>query len=197
MDKIAIILGALGVGIGFGLQTLVNNLVSGLIIAFEKPVNVGDIVEVNGQTGAMKSIGFRSSIIATWDGPDMVIPNGDLLNSRLLNWTLGGNKRRMTLVVGVSYNTDLEKAKSILMEILNTEERIIHAPAPIVLFKDFNNSSIDINLFFWVRHFRDGVSTKSDVIAAITTAFRKNKIEIPFPQQDVHIFRTDNESETQ
>ena len=86
VDRITIVLGALGVGIGFGLQTLVNNLVSGLIIAFEQPVNVGDVVDVSGQGGIMKSIGFRSSVISTWDGADMVMPNGDLLNSHLMNW---------------------------------------------------------------------------------------------------------------
>ena len=87
-------------GIGFGLQTLVNNLVSGLIIAFEKPVNVGDDVDINGQSGIMKSIGFRSSVISTYDGSDIIIPNGDLLNAHLINWTLGETKRRVEVLIG-------------------------------------------------------------------------------------------------
>lgn len=100
MDKIAILFSALSVGIGFGLQTLVNNLVSGLIIAFEKPVNVGDDVDINGQSGIMKSIGFRSSVISTYDGSDIIIPNGDLLNAHLINWTLGETKRRVEVLIG-------------------------------------------------------------------------------------------------
>jgi len=187
MDRVAIILGALGVGIGFGLQTLVNNLVSGLIIAFEKPVNVGDVVEVDNQAGTMKSIGFRSSIISTWDGADMVMPNGDLLNSHLINWTLGGNKRRMNLVLGVAYGTDLPLTQQLLMEIIATDKRILQSPAPLVLFQDFNNSAIDVKLLFWVRNFGDGFPAKSDLIMSISKAFQQHNITIPFPQQDVHL----------
>ncbi|MGY0037558.1 mechanosensitive ion channel family protein [Pedobacter sp. NJ-S-72] len=124
MDRIAIVLGALGVGIGFGLQSLVNNLVSGLIIAFEKPVNVGDIVEVDGQSGVMKSIGFRSSVIANWDGADVVMPNGDLLGSHLVNWSVGGGKRRTYIIIGIAYDADLRKAKELVSELLNADDRI-------------------------------------------------------------------------
>jgi potassium-dependent mechanosensitive channel len=197
MDKVAIILGALGVGIGFGLQTLVNNLVSGLIIAFEKPVNVGDVVEVDNQAGTMKSIGFRSSVIATWDGADMIMPNGDLLNSHLINWTLGGNKRRMNLVLGVAYDTDLPLAQQLLLEIIGEDDRILKLPAPLVLFQDFNNSSIDVKLLFWVRNFGDGFPAKSDLIVAINKVFQQHNITIPFPQQDIHIRTQPPSSDTE
>jgi potassium efflux system protein len=186
MDRITIVLGALGVGIGFGLQTLVNNLVSGLIIAFEKPVNVGDIVDVDGQGGTMKSIGFRSSVIATWDGADVVMPNGDLLNSHLTNWSLGGNRKRMSLMVGVAYNSDLEKTKQILNDILNADDRISKHKAPVVNYEQFNNSSIDIKIHFWAKDIKDAYAIRSDIIMAITAAFRMNGIVIPFPQQDVY-----------
>jgi potassium efflux system protein len=185
MDRITIVLGALGVGIGFGLQTLVNNLVSGLIIAFEKPVNVGDIVDVDGQGGTMKSIGFRSSVIATWDGADVVMPNGDLLNSHLTNWSLGGNRKRMSIIVGVAYNSDLEKTKQLLNEILNADDRISKHKGPVVQYEQFNNSSIDIKIHFWPKDIKDAFATRSDVIMAITSAFRMNGIVIPYPQQDV------------
>jgi small-conductance mechanosensitive channel len=191
MDKIALILGALGVGIGFGLQTLVNNLVSGLIIAFEKPVNVGDVVEIDNQAGTMKSIGFRSSVISTWDGADLVMPNGDLLNSHLINWTLGGNKRRMNIVLGVAYGTDLDKTKQVLNDAMAADDRILQYPAPLVLFQEFNNSSIDVKLLFWVRHLKDGFPARSDLIVAINQAFAQHGIRIPFPQQDIHIINTD------
>lgn len=195
MDRITIVLGALGVGIGFGLQTLVNNLVSGLIIAFEKPVNVGDIVDVDGQGGTMKSIGFRSSIIATWDGADVVMPNGDLLNSHLTNWSLAGNRKRMSVMVGVAYNSDLEKTKQILNEILNADDRISKHKGPVVQYEQFNNSAIDIKIQFWPKNINEAYATRSDIIMAITTAFRVNGIVIPYPQQDVYYHHPDKANE--
>ncbi len=187
VDRIVIVLGALGVGIGFGLQTLVNNLVSGLIIAFEKPVNVGDIVDVDGQGGTMKSIGFRSSVISTWDGADVVMPNGDLLNSHLVNWSLGGNRKRVAIQIGVAYDSDLEKVRVILLEILNKELRVSKSPVPVVLFEQFNSSSIDVKIYFWTKHIGEVFSTKSDLIIAVNDAFKTHNIVIPFPQHEVYI----------
>lgn len=193
MDKITIIIGALGVGIGFGLQALVNNLVSGLIISFEKPVNVGDIVEVGGHSGVMKSIGFRSSVIYTWDGADIIIPNGDLLNQHLVNWTMANLNRRVEIQVGVAYDTNLEQAKKILMDITSIDERILQSPPPTVLLHQFNNSSIDIKLFCWVHSVREWLSVKSDLMTAIAVTFKEHNITIPFPQQDIYIRNVDGE----
>lgn len=193
MDKITIIIGALGVGIGFGLQTLVNNLVSGLIISFEKPVNVGDIVEVGAHSGVMKSIGFRSSVIYTWDGADIVIPNGDLLNQHLVNWTMANPNRRVEILVGVAYGTNLEQAKKLLTDLTSRDERILQSPPPVVLLHQFNNSSIDIKLFCWVHSVRQWLSVKSDLMTAITMAFKENNITIPFPQQDIYIHTLNGE----
>jgi len=187
MDRITIILGALGVGIGFGLQPLANNLISGLIVSFEKPVNVGDIIEIDGQSGTMKSIGFRSSILSTWDGAEIIIPNGDLLNAHLVNWTMGNPRRRVEIIVGVSYGTDLQLAKQLVSDLLSKDERIYKYPAPTVLVIGFNNSSIDLKVLFWVRHIREMWALKSDMITAIDVAFKENGIVIPFPQQDLHI----------
>jgi potassium efflux system protein len=187
VDKVTIILGALSVGIGFGLQTLVNNLVSGLILAFERPVNVGDIVEVNGQAGIMKSIGFRSSRISTWEGADVIMPNGDLLSGRLVNWTGGDTRRRTELDLGVSYGSDLVKVERVIKDVLKNEPRVIAFPEPLVLFQGFGESAISIKLFFWVGHFRERLQAKSQVIMAIDAAFRENHITIPFPQRDLHI----------
>jgi potassium efflux system protein len=187
IERITLIIGALGVGVGFGLQTLVNNLVSGLIIAFEKPVNVGDIVEIAGQSGTIKSIGFRSSIIAKWDGPDVVIPNGDLLNAHLINWTLAGSKREMEIMIGVAYGTDLQKPQQLLYDLMDANPRIHHNPKPAVLFLNFSSSSIDLKVIFWVRDYKEGATVKSDLIKAIDVAFKENDIVIPFPQQDLYI----------
>ncbi|WP_316797775.1 mechanosensitive ion channel family protein [Pedobacter frigidisoli] len=195
MDRITIIIGALGVGIGFGLQTLVNNLVSGLIIAFEKPVNVGDIVDVDGQGGTMKSIGFRSSVITTWDGGDLVMPNGDLLNSHLMNWTLAGNRKRVAVVIGVAYHTDLQKCRQILMETLEAETRVLKSPPPVVQFEQFGSSTIDLKIYFWTKHMSENNATRSDLVIAITNAFKINEIQIPFPQQDVYLHQPKEKNE--
>ena len=192
VDRITIVLGALGVGIGFGLQALVNNLVSGLIIAFEKPVNVGDIIEIDGQGGTMKSIGFRSSVISTWDGADVIMPNGDLLNSHLINWSMGGSRRRTLLSIGVAYDSNLEKVKEILTQTLNGNANIIKTPLPTVNYEQFGNSSIDIKIFFWTKHFKDATQTKSDLIIAINAAFKDAGIKIPYPHQDITLYTNDD-----
>lgn len=185
LDRISVIIGALSVGIGFGLQTLINNLVSGLIIAFEKPINVGDIVEISGQVGKMKSIGIRSSVVTTWDGADVIIPNGDLMSQHLINWTLGNTKRRFELSVGVAYGTDLEQTQQLLTKLLDSDKRILKHPEPLIQINQFNNSSIDFVLKFWVTHFSIGLDVKSDLIIAIDKLFKENNIIIPFPQLDI------------
>ncbi|WP_316743572.1 mechanosensitive ion channel family protein [Pedobacter antarcticus] len=193
VDRITIVLGALGVGIGFGLQTLVNNLVSGLIIAFEKPVNVGDIVDVDGQGGQMKSIGFRSSVISTWDGADVIMPNGDLLNAHLVNWSLGGNRKRESILIGIAYDSDLEKCRKILTEILDNEPRITKNPGSVVQYEQFNTSSIDMKIFFWTKHMGDNSGTKSDMIMKIVAAFKMNGIEISVPRQEIYLHHKGNQ----
>ncbi|PKB15890.1 mechanosensitive ion channel family protein [Flavobacterium sp. 5] len=195
IDRLTIIISALGVGIGFGLQTLVNNLVSGLIIAFEKPVNLDDIIEVGGQSGKMKSIGIRSSVVATFDGADVIIPNGDLLKEHLTNWTLGNNKKRLEINVGVGYGTDLENAKKILIEVMQNHSLILINPAPVALVTNFNDSSIDFIVRFWVGHISLANEVRSDMFIAIDTAFKANNIEIPFPKRDVYIKKTTTISE--
>ena len=187
MDRIGIIISVLGVGIGFGLQSIVNNLVSGLIIAFEKPVNIDDIIEIGGQTGTMKSIGIRSSVVTTWDGADIIIPNGDILNQHMTNWTMGSTKRRFEISVGVAYGTDLKMAKSIIKEILDGYSLILKNPEPVIWVTQFGDSSIDFVIKFWVPHYNYGNDVKSDLIMDIDEQFKLNDITIPFPQQDVYI----------
>ena len=187
LDKLALVISALSVGIGFGLQTVINNLVSGLIIAFEKPINLNDIVEIGGKMGKMKSIGIRSSIVSTWEGSDVIIPNGDLLNQHLVNWTMGSNRRRFDFALGVAYGTDLDKVTKILENILADNENVLTNPGIVIQVTNFNNSSIDFVVKFWVQHFEIGNDVKSNILKAIDVAFKENNIEIPFPQQDVHI----------
>ncbi len=193
IDKITIVIGALGVGIGLGLQGLVNNLVSGLIIAFEKPVNVGDIVELSGQIGTMKSIGFRSSIITLFDGSSVVIPNGNILSNHVINWSMSKNKKRLIIPVGVAYGSDLQKVQIVLANTMDNDERILKYPPPTVLAKGFNESAIDFQLIFWVKHIKDSFTLTSDIISRIDLAFKEEGIVIPFPQRDVHLHTPDKE----
>jgi potassium efflux system protein len=181
LDRITIIFGALGVGIGLGLQGLVNNLVSGLIIAFEKPVKVGDMIELNGGIATMKSIGFRSSIITMADGASVIIPNGDLLSAHLVNWSMSRQVKRNSVIVGVASNTNIVKANQLLTEILKNNHNILQHPTPTVMAKEFNQNSIDLELLFWVKSNWD--MTKSEVISEIETLFAKEGIAFPIAQQ--------------
>jgi potassium-dependent mechanosensitive channel len=182
LDRITIVLGALGVGIGFGLQDLTSSLVSGIIIAFERPVNMGDIVEVAEQSGTMKSIGFRSSVITNWDGADVIIPNSTLLSSNLINWTMSDEKRRVNVEVQVMFGTDLNKVKAILLDILDSDERFLKSPRPVVELVDLKNSTIELRIYFWVIQVNEWITIRSDLILEIARVFKENDISIPLPE---------------
>ena len=186
LDKITIILGALSVGIGLGLQGLVNNLVSGLIIAFENTVKVGDLIEIEGKAGVMKSIGFRSSVVNMFEGSTVVIPNGDLIAKQLINWTTGKG-RKLSLIIGVAYGSDLEKIIPLLREIISQDHRIRRNPTPRVVPVEFADSSIDIEVTFWVNNYMDYPFVKGDVISKTNEVFKQNGIKIPFPQHDLYL----------
>ena len=188
MDKVTIVIGALGVGIGFGLQNIVNNLVSGIILAFEKPVQVGDIIEVSGKSGTIKEIGIRSSKIACGDGSELIVPNGDLISQHVVNWTLTDNSRRIELIIGVAYGTDVAKVDALLKNILNTREDVMKTPAPLVFLHNFSDSSVDFRLLFWAAEISTWLSLKSSVMSQIYTEFAKQGIEIPHPKRDIQVF---------
>lgn len=187
LDKITIVLGALSVGIGLGLQGLVSNLVSGLIIAFERPVNVGDLIEINGKSGTMKSIGFRSSILILTDGSSLVVPNGDLLNNHVINWSLSRSNRRLVIPIGVAYGSDLQEVKKILENVVSEDIRIVKYPAAFAAAKSFSESAIGFELIFWIKNPTDATIILGDAIVAIHIAFKQAGITIPFPQHEVYL----------
>lgn len=186
MGKLSIIMGALGVGIGFGLQNIVNNFISGLILIYERPVQIGDIIEIGPLIGEIKSIGIRSSNIRTYDGSEVVVPNSNLVSDQLINWTLSDDYKRIEINVGVAYGTDPNKVIGILTQVAKESNMVVNQPEPRVLFKEFGDSSLNFRLLFWVL-FENGLSTKSEVTIAIDKAFKENNIEIPFPQLDLHM----------
>jgi len=191
LDKLAIIIGALGVGIGFGLNTIVNNLVSGIILAFEKPIQIGDIIEIGTRQGVVKEIGIRSSKISTFDGADVIVPNGDLLSQQLINWTHDNQNRRVEVIVGVAYGSDLDKARKAVSDALQGKEGIQSQPAPMVLVHQLNNSSVDLRVLFWAADINSWIDLKSRVITDIYAALGREGIQIPFPQTDLHIRSVD------
>ncbi|MCE7055821.1 mechanosensitive ion channel [Algoriphagus sp. AGSA1] len=185
-DKIAIVLGALSVGIGFGLQTIINNLVSGIILAFERPIQIGDEIQVGMNAGTVKDVGIRASKIQAYDGSEIVVPNGDLLSQSLINWTLSDKKRRVELIIGVGYGSDMKLVKAVLEEVLKGE-RIMKAPPPRVYMQTFNDSSVDFRVLFWVESMDIWVDVRAEVMATIFEKFAEHSIEIPFPKRDLYL----------
>jgi len=186
LGKIGIFAGALSVGIGFGLQNIVSNFISGLILIYEKPVQEGDTVEVDKLLGRVSNIGIRSSTISTYDGAEVVVPNSNLISNQLINWTLSDNKKRIEIKVGVSYNSDPHLVLNLLLKAAQSNDRVLRDPMPQPLFVGFGDNSLDFRLLFWVR-FEEGLATQSNVVLKIYDILKENNIEIPFPQLDLHV----------
>ncbi|MDB5004596.1 MAG: hypothetical protein JWQ34_2821 [Mucilaginibacter sp.] len=186
LDKITIIISAFGIGIGFGLQNIVNNLVSGLILAFEKPIQIGDIIEVDNRSGTIKEIGIRSSKLATSDGAEVIIPNGDLISHHVVNWTLSNDNRRIEIMISVAYGSDITKVKNLLKDILNARKDIMPEPEPLVFLHNLNESSVDFRVLFWADDITHWLELKSHVLSDIYTVFYKEGIEMAFPRQEVN-----------
>jgi small-conductance mechanosensitive channel len=189
LDRLAFVLGAFSVGIGFGLQTVVNNFVSGLILMFERPIQVGDAVEVSGLVGRVKRIGVRASTVETFDGAEVIVPNGTLVSGQLINWTLSTRSRRIEVQVGVAYGTDPEKVLSLLREAVRGLPGVLAQPEPTAIFRAFGSSSLDFSLYFWTADFEGWTVLRSDATVRVNRALAEAGIEIPFPQQDVRIRR--------
>jgi len=185
LDRVALLLGALGVGIGFGLQNVVNNFVSGLILLFERPIRVGDWVQLGDLFGIVSKIGIRSSMVRTFDGADVVVPNGDLVSEQLINWTLSDRKRRVILPVGVAYGTAPRRVIELLLEVARGHEEVLANPEPVALFRGFGDSALNFEL----RVFTEGdwLRVLSDLAVATTEALEAAGITIPFPQRDLHL----------
>ena len=186
LDKITIVLGALSVGIGFGLQTIINNLVSGLILAFERPIQIGDDIEVGTMSGKVKEVGIRASKILAYDGSEIIVPNGDLLSQSLINWTLSDKQRRIELIIGVAYDSDMKKVRSLFQTVLENG-RVLKFPAPKILMETFGESAVDFRILFWVESIDLYLEVRDEIMSAIFDIFQANQIEIPFPKRDLFL----------
>jgi small-conductance mechanosensitive channel len=186
LSKVTLLISALGVGIGFGLQNVVNNFVSGLILVFEHPLQVGDAVEVGTTFGEVRRIGFRASVLRTPDGADVVIPNGELVGGRFVNWSLFDRMRRISISVGVAYGTDAKRVIDILEQAARTHPAVFAHPAPTAVFDRFGESALNFTLLCW-SSVDEFFSIRSELTVAIQKAFTELGIQVPFPQQDVHL----------
>jgi small-conductance mechanosensitive channel len=196
-SKVGILAGAFGVGIGFGLQSIVNNFVSGLILLFERPIHVGDIVEVENLQGTVRRIGIRASVIHTVAGADIIVPNSQLVTDKVTNWTLSDRLRRVDLPVGVNYGADPRKVIALLEQVARAHTDVLTDPAPHALFMSYGDSSINFELRFWPKPFHQWTQVRSDLAAAVFDAVKAAPdVSFPFPQREVRILTDANPDST-
>lgn len=186
LTNIALIAGALSVGVGLGLQDIVNNFVSGIVMLFERPIKVGDWVVINGEEGTVKQINIRSTEVETFNRHSVIIPNSQVISNSVTNFTHESNLVRYSIKIGVAYGTDVELVKKLLLECAATHSRVAKKPAPYVLFQDFGESSLDFELRFYVSDIWNGWTAPSDIRYIINRRFIEEGIEIPFRQLVVH-----------
>jgi small-conductance mechanosensitive channel len=190
LTRLTIIAGALSVGIGFGLQNVVNNFVSGLILAFERPVQIGDVIEVGKNTGEVRRIGIRSSTIRTAQGAEVIVPNGNLIASEVVNWTLSDRDRRLELKVGVAYGNDPAEVIELLRTTVLKHPKVRADQPPIITFDGFGESSLDFTLRYWSK-FDDSLFVGSEVATAVYQALTAAGIDIPAPRRDLRVLAAD------
>ena len=187
LSQLAIVIGALSVGIGFGLNTVINNFVCGLILMIERPIQPGDTVELSGTTGKIRDIGIRTTTLTTFEGADVMVPNGMLLSEKLINWTLSNERRRIEIPIGVAYGNDPKTVQALLLAVANQTAGVIQDPPPAVLFTKFGESSLDFSVRAWTESFDLAPVIRSEMSIEIYAALKEAGIEIPFPQRDLNI----------
>ena len=192
LSSLAILGGTLGIGVGFGLQSIVANWVAGLVLLIEQPVRIGDRIDMGGTSGVITKIGGRSTWIRTYSNEVLIVPNSNLTNNLLTNWTANDPKVRLAIPVGVGYSSDPEQVRALLLKIAAEHPDVLREPAPEVIFKDLGASSLDFLLRFWtIVCDHDNYGLTSDLYFSIFRVFRAHNIEMPFTQQDVHIRSAD------
>jgi len=196
LTNLAIIAGALSVGIGFGLQNIVNNFVSGLILLFERPIRVGDVIDYQGQWAEVQEIRVRSTVIRTYDRSELIVPNSELVSTTVTNWTHSNKMARIVLEVGVAYGSDTERVRELLLQAAAEHPQVYTDPAPSVLFRNFGDSALEFQLRFFT-HLDYYLAAPSDLRFRIDRMFRDEDITIPFPQRDIHLYREETEDAPQ
>ncbi len=188
LSAVLVVAGGLGIGIGFGLQNVISNFISGLIILFERPIKVGDRIDVGGVTGDVTKISLRATSIRTNDNISILIPNSEFIESRVTNWTYSDRDIRIKAPVGVSYSSDAREVEKLLLSVAAEESGVLKNPPPEVWFAEYGESSLNFVLLVWTREYitRPPV-LQSNLNFAIQKKFREHGIQVPFPQRDLHI----------
>ncbi len=187
LSGLVVVLGFLSVGIGFGLQNLTSNFISGLILLFERPIRVGDRITVGDTEGDVEEINMRSTTVRSLNNISIIVPNSEFVSSRVINWSHGDPRVRLDLDVGVSYDSDLELVLRALGEVAAQNAEVLEEPPPEVLFVSFGDSAWNLQLRVWVANPKRHQQVRSAINCAIVRKFRANQIEIPFPQRDLHL----------
>ncbi|MDB9830610.1 MAG: mechanosensitive ion channel [Polaribacter sp.] len=180
---------ALLIGVGLALQTLFQDIISGIFILIDQSVHVGDIIELEGKVGRVVEIKLRTTRAVTIDNKVLVIPNHLYLTNSLYNWTENGEETRESVTVGVAYGTDVQLVKSLLIKAVNSSSKVISKPGPTVYFTNFGDSALEFKVVFTLNNSFEAATTQSDIRFKIDALFRENKISIPFPQRDVHLYQ--------
>jgi len=187
LSGLAVILGLLSVGIGFGLQNITSNFVAGLILLFERPIQIGDRVMIGDLEGDVTDINIRSTTIRTLNNVSIIVPNSEFISNKVVNWSHGDTKVRIEVKVGVAYSSDLDLVLKTLKEIALEHPKVLKRPEPQVIFESFGDSAWNLNLRVWLPDPHKHHQIKSELNCAIVRKFRERNIEIPFPQQDVYV----------
>lgn len=187
LSRFTLLAGAFGVGIGFGLQNIVNNFVSGLILLFERPIQVGDTIELQSLFGKVTRIGIRSSTVRTFEGAEVIVPNAQLIESQVVNWTFSDRLRRLEVKVGVAYGSRPQRVLETLLDVAKKHAEILAEPEPYVLFEGFGESSLDFVLRAWTAKFDEYLRIRSELRLGVHDALESAGFEIPFPQRDLHV----------
>jgi small-conductance mechanosensitive channel len=189
ITTLAVFSGAIGVGLGFGLQKVTSNFISGMILLLERSIKIDDLVELSdGTTGFIRHTGARYTLVETSAGKDILVPNEDFITQRVVNWTYSNTRARAEIKVGVSYESDLVLAKKLTIEAAVEHPRCSKKPVPVCFLREFGESSVNFLLQFWVEDVVEGLyGPQSDIMFAILQKFKENNIEMPFPQRDLHI----------
>ncbi|CAN5401542.1 mechanosensitive ion channel [soil metagenome] len=188
LSSLKLIAGALGVGIGFGLQNIVNNFVSGILILFERPIKVGDRIEVGQVTGDVVKISARATTVVTNDNISIIVPNSEFTSKSVTNWSYANKVVRFNYPIGISYNEDPERVREILLQVALSNDGVLKNPKPDVLFDSFGDSYLQMSLRVWTKEYMDRPGVlRSQLYYSIFKIFRENDIVIPFPQQDLHL----------
>ncbi len=195
LNKFTVLTGALGVGVGFGLQNIINNFVSGLILQFERPIRIGDVVDLGaGVSGPVTRIGIRSSTVQTWQGAEVIIPNATFISGNVTNWTLSESRRRLDLPVGVAYGSDPRLVKELLERPAIQHPDVLTSPGPEAFFMGFGDSALNFELRFWVMQESNTARVMSEVALEAMRLLAEADIDIPFPQRDLRLRSVDAEA---